>query len=423
MSWNRVITTAAAVALGLGLSASADAGMKVAGDDNKNLKIGALLQAWAVFNEGSPEGTYAPEFYLRRMRLMVYGQLSPKVNFFVETDNPNFGKGGDWSGNTFIQDAYVEFNLHEAFQVDVGMVLVPFSHNSFQSAASHISLDYQSALIRYPHGAHKVWRDAGLIFRGLLLDKRIDYRVGIYDGVHGDAGAVARGDETFAWTEQADPRNPSDLPRVSARVTVNVFEAEGGGGVGGVFVDGMYLKKTDAGLKTTKKVLAIAGAVDMQPGLNVVWDDVPTTAGAAREIAERGAYMAACGDVFWSIPIGDEAHQSLNGLVAGYYYNYGDRSDGNTWYDTAGVGQYSGVGVSAVAGYRINYVQPVVLVDWFESQGAGADDALGDYLSINGGLNYYMLGNATTLKLQVGATQVNGGDWAPAAIVQTQLVI
>jgi hypothetical protein len=42
------------------------------------------------------------DFCLRRMRALLFGQLNDKVQFFVETDNPNFGRGGEFSGNMFI---------------------------------------------------------------------------------------------------------------------------------------------------------------------------------------------------------------------------------------------------------------------------------------------------------------------------------
>ena len=38
---------------------------------------------------------------------------------------------------------------------------------------------------------------------------------------------------------------PKDMPRVTGRLTVNVFDPEGGAGVGGMFYDGIYLKEKD----------------------------------------------------------------------------------------------------------------------------------------------------------------------------------
>ena len=76
----------------LGSASAAHAGLQVAGDAETYLKFGGLLQAWAAFAaSGAPDGeAMSTEFYVRRMRLILYGQLNVKVNFFIETDNPNF---------------------------------------------------------------------------------------------------------------------------------------------------------------------------------------------------------------------------------------------------------------------------------------------------------------------------------------------
>jgi hypothetical protein len=222
------LTSVIALAVLLLLGAPAGAGVKVAGDDETYVKIGGLLQAHAaVIEEGAPDGSsVGTEFYLRRMRLMVYGQFTEWVNYFVETDNPNFGKNGDLSMNMFIQDAYLEVNLHEAFQIDFGMLLVPFSHHGMQGATSLLALDYHGALLKYPDGSNKVWRDYGVMFRGLLVGGVFEYRLGVFNGAHGDSSITEYGEDP--WLGQADPRNPMDLPRITARVTFNLFEPEGG---------------------------------------------------------------------------------------------------------------------------------------------------------------------------------------------------
>ena len=54
------------------------------GNDKTYIKVGGLLQGWAnVQEDASPDDTVETELYLRRMRLMVYGQLNDMVNFFA----------------------------------------------------------------------------------------------------------------------------------------------------------------------------------------------------------------------------------------------------------------------------------------------------------------------------------------------------
>lgn len=422
--WKKLMATVVAFATCFVLAGSANAAVTI-GNETNYLKIGGLLQGWYTFTEdAAPDGdAWEHEFYLRRMRLMFYGQLWDFVNFFVETDNPNFGKGGNTSGSMFIQDAYLELNFHEMIQLDAGMLLVPFSHHGMQGATSLLGLDYHSALIKYPTGSHKVWRDYGIMLRGLLT-KWVEYRVGLFNGVHGN-GAMA--DMTDAagqsWEQTADPRNHKDAPRLTARLTFNVFEPEGGAGVGGMFYDGIYLKKTEDGITSPKKVLSVGGSVDWQKDLVVVWDNIPTATGTnpagARAVDARDDYVAAAADVFWDIPLGAKRTMSINGQVNFYYYNYGDQSDANF---NPSNGQNTGLGLSAEVGFRYQAFQPVFLFDWYDAT-KQVDDKTGDYMGVWGGFNYWLLGHSTCFKIQFGGASVNGADnWGLGGRLQAQLV-
>ncbi len=434
-------------------------GYMIKGPGESFLKVGGLLQArMESTKDAAPSGdSWDFDTYLRRMRLMVYGQLNKWVNFFIETDNPNFGKGGEWDASyTFIQDAYLEVNLHEAFQVDMGMLLLPFSHHGMQGATTLLGMDYHSGLVKYPSRSQKVWRDAGIMLRGLVAKKHIEYRLGLFNG--------ARGKMKTAKDPQ-DPRNPKDLPRLTGRLTFNVFEAEGGAGAGGMFYDGLYLKQTDAGLISPKTVLAIGGSIDWQADLNMQINNpaLRTNATDPYTVVDTTDYLAAAWDVFWDIPLGAKKIMSLNGQVNGYYYNHGDRSSDVTtvvdpetntnvdipssfaYYNTIGdTALYTGLGLMSEVGFRYNWIQPLVLVDFFKSTKADlpaasdvADMAgyckalgmkscagdLGDMVAVYGGLNFYLFGHGTTFKLQAGAVNKNGADdWTPSVHFQAQLL-
>ncbi len=417
--FNRMSKTVLATLAFLGCLAFAEEGHAAyqIGDGDRYLKIGGLLQAWtAITQDKAPDGDGPEtEFYLRRMRLMVYGQINDKVNFFVETDNPNFGKGGDLSMNTFIQDAYLELNLHRGFQIDIGMLLVPFSHHGMQGATTLLGLDYHGALVRYPLGSHKVWRDFGVIIRGLVLNDLLDYRVGIFNGSHGG------GD---------DPRNPSDWPRFTGRLTFNIFDAEGGPGAGGFYYDGIYIKDTGKEIVSAKKILSFGASVDWQRELNVTYSGVD--AEGAFIVDDRKDYLAVAGDVFWDIPLGAQKLMSLNGQVNFYYYDHGDRDDVFAYYNTIlDARSFTGIGISSEIGFRYDAFQPVVLFDWFRTTESisdtvatalGLGDDPGDFMGIYGGFNYWLFAHSTTFKLQVGSAKVNGGDWTLAAILQAQLL-
>lgn len=433
-------------------------GFMIKGPGESFLKIGGLLQVrMESTKDAAPNGdSWDFDSYLRRMRLMFYGQLNKWVNFFIETDNPNFGKGGEWDvSNTFIQDAYLEINVHEAFQVDLGMLLLPFSHQGMQGATTLFGMDYHTGLVKYPSRSQKVWRDAGVMLRGLLAKKHIEYRFGLFNGARGKIKTAK---------DPLDPRNPKDLPRLTGRLTFNVFEAEGGAGAGGMFYDGLYLSKTDAGIISPKTILAIGGSIDWQPDLNVEINNPAARANATDPygVVDTTDYLAAAWDIFWDIPLGAKKIMSLNGQVNGYYYNHGDRSaDVTTVVDETGANvdlptnfayynvigdtaSYTGLGLMSEVGFRYNWIQPLVMVDFFKSTKSdlpaagdvadmaaycaalgvkGCGENMGDMLAVYGGLNFYLLGHNTTFKLQAGAVNKNGADdWTPSVHFQGQLL-
>ncbi len=457
----RNLVVISALAIVVCMSGNAMAAYKI-GTDKAHLKIGGLLQGWITLDQDkAPDGeSWENEYYLRRMRLMFYGQISKWVNFFVETDNPNFGKGGDFSMNMFIQDAYLEINLHKMIQIDGGMILVPFSHHAMQGATSLLSIDYHTSLIRYPAGSNKVWRDYGAMVRGIFFDKWLEYRIGIFNGVHGKAAEIRKMskdidsdgvDEDIWWKESSDPRNAADYPRLTGRLTFNIFESEGGAGAGGMFYDGIYLKNTKEGLVSTKKVLSIGGSIDWQKDLNVVVGDIPSdeersTSTVSAKASGQGTdlltrknkstsdYLALAADVFWDIPIGKSKKMSLNGQMGFFYYDFGDRSNPNAYYNISlDTKTFTGYGVMGELGFRYDRYQPLIIVDWYESDGgystnelsglSNHNEDLGDLLGVYGGFNVWLFGHTTSLKIQFGANQANGADdWSMSGRLQAQLL-
>ncbi len=387
----------------------AHAGIKL-GDDDTNLNLGLLLQSWGEWIEDGAPSADNPgtDFYLRRFRMLMYGKLHDRVNYFVETDNPNFGKNGDYSSRTFVQDAWIEFDLYKSLQIDVGMLLVPFSHHGMQGAVSLHSLDYHGSLIRYPGGSHKVWRDMGVMARGLLLEDRFEYRLAVLNGVRGGG---------------EDLRNPDDWPRMTARFTYNLFDFEGGAGTGGFFYDGIYLKSDGDDLISAKKIVSFGLSADWQKDLNV-----SLTQGDG-DLSRRRDYFALAADVFVDLPIDENGLMGLCGQINFYYYDHGDRrlhpdTTARSLYDVLDdtyTSEYTGFGIMSELGFRYSSYEAIMSVDWFDSTKAEGD--LGDLLSIYGGINWWMYGHSTSLKLQMGGSKINGSDWGAAAQIQVQLLL
>jgi len=121
----------------------------------------------------------------RRLRFIAGGKINSKLSFFVESDNPNLGKeaaNGERINDFFLQDAYVSYAFRPEFQLDGGMILVPLSHNTGQSAASLLTVDYGAySFLASDPTRSKVGRDYGLQARG-YIKKHFEYRVGVYRG-------------------------------------------------------------------------------------------------------------------------------------------------------------------------------------------------------------------------------------------------
>jgi hypothetical protein len=173
---------------------------------------------------------------VRRLRLLFGGQVAKNVTFFVETDAPNLGKTLSSSKNitpsVIVQDAYGEFKAADAFSLDAGLMFVPFSRNSLQSASALLPIDYgpytftQSGPTQSSTG-----RDTGFQAKGYVLGDHLEYRVGAFQGVRD-----ARAHNAFRYV---------------GRVQYDVFDTETG-----FFYTGTYLRQ--------KKILALGAAFDAQ---------------------------------------------------------------------------------------------------------------------------------------------------------------
>jgi phosphate-selective porin O/P len=218
-------------------AAPARAQVEIYASDDVSVKLGILGQFQGDTLTDPPTDANIDNLFVRRVRLMFGGQVAKHVTFFVETDTPNLGKtvppaAKNIQPGTIVQDAYGEFKASQAFAIDAGLMFVPFSHNSVQSAATLLPIDYgaytfsQSAPTQSATG-----RDAGFQARGYLLSDRLEYRVGAFQGVR-----------------DARSHNPF---RYVGRVQYNFLDTD----------TGFFYTGTSVG---KKKFFTIGGAVDAQ---------------------------------------------------------------------------------------------------------------------------------------------------------------
>lgn len=172
-------------------------------DGKTSLSLGFLAQPQFESLENAAGTDSAENVFFRRIRFMAGGKITPKLSYFVESDNPNWGKkGADGKriNEFFLQDAYVSYAFRPEFQLDGGMILIPVSHNTGQSAASLLTVDYGSySFLASDPTRSKIGRDYGLQARG-YIKKHFEYRVGVYRGNRNHDGEFPyRYTARFVW--------------------------------------------------------------------------------------------------------------------------------------------------------------------------------------------------------------------------------
>ena len=229
-------------------SATARAQAVIKVSDDVNFRLGVLGQFQADVVHDTQTDNNATNLFVRRLRLLFGGQVAKNVTFFVETDAPNLGKtlasGKNIAPAMIIQDAYGEFKVSNAFALDAGLMFVPFSRNSLQSAATLLPIDYGAYTFSQSGPTQSsTGRDTGFQAKGYFHGNHLEYRIGAFQGVR-------------------NSRSNNDL-RFTGRLQYNVLDPETG-----FFYTGTYVG--------AKKILAIGGAFDTQSHYHAYDADVFT---------------------------------------------------------------------------------------------------------------------------------------------------
>ena len=155
-------------------------------NEDVQFKFGVQGQFWADWTQDSTAGTqgYQQNVYLRRMRLIVGGDIGKDISFFFQTDDPKLGLTPKALGSGFIiQDAFVEWRANKAFMVEGGLMLVPLSRNTLQSPASYYTLDLSPlTAVNNTSTQSSGLRDAGFGSKGFFLKNKLQYRWGLFQG-------------------------------------------------------------------------------------------------------------------------------------------------------------------------------------------------------------------------------------------------
>lgn len=178
-----------------------------------NFKLGVLGQFQGDWLEDPVEDGTQQNLFIRRVRLLFGGQVAKNVTFFIETDAANLGRtlpgGKNISPQVIVQDAYGEVRLHDAIALDFGLMFVPFSRNSIQSAATLLPIDYGAYTFTTSGPTQStVGRDVGVQVKGYALRDRLELRVGAFQGARD-----ARSHRSFRYTARAQLQLLDPEPR------------------------------------------------------------------------------------------------------------------------------------------------------------------------------------------------------------------
>jgi hypothetical protein len=131
-------------------------------------------------------------FFLRRVRIIFYGQISKRVYFYIQ---PDFASSASSSGLHFgqLRDAYFDVGLDDQneFRFRIGQSKVPFGFENMQSSQNRIPLDRNDGL----NSAVSNERDLGVFFYWAPAAKRKIFSDLVRDGLKGsgDYGVFAFG--------------------------------------------------------------------------------------------------------------------------------------------------------------------------------------------------------------------------------------
>ncbi|MFY8109240.1 MAG: porin [Bacteroidia bacterium] len=154
-------------------------------------------------------------FFMRRMRIIFYGQLSKNVYLYVQ---PDFASSPSTERLHFgqIRDAYFDIGVDDdnEFRFRIGQSKVPYGFENMQSSQNRLALDRNDAL----NSAVSNERDMGLFFYWAPKNKRKLFSSLVNDGLKGsgDYGIFALG----AYNGQtANNLELNNEPHIISRIT------------------------------------------------------------------------------------------------------------------------------------------------------------------------------------------------------------
>jgi len=351
---------------------------KISFSEKGFIDIGALVQAQYRIEQDAAGSGKDPsnDFLLRRARIQLGGQFNDNISFFLDTDvsystgpgtTPNLPTGTGGASPTatgvyngiYLLDALATYKFAKELMIDAGLMLMPMSHNSLTSGAKYATVNNFPTY--FSPNSQRGTRDVGVELRGLVLDDRLYYRLGVFNGVQSRATVPAVvGPPAVA----ANPGiNPGDAPRFAGTFRFNIAGKEDGY----AFCQVCFAKSpiVSIGVTANYQANAFRGTAPTGPGTSV-------TTG-------MGSWTSGDADVFADIPFSEDLELSVDAQFT------------RVWAGTNT--PQSGYGIFGLVSMRFGIFGPYFQFEYFNSdaQYVGRGNTTGDIKTYRGGFSLYVV--------------------------------
>ncbi len=204
-------------------------------------------------------------FFIRRMRIIFYGQLHERVYFYVQ---PDFASSAGTTNHVAqLRDAYFDVGIDKRseFRFRIGQSKIPYGFENMQSSQNRLPLDRHDAL----NSAVSNERDLGVFFYWAPTKRREMFSSLVKDGLKGsgDYGVFAIGVYNGQTANQSERNNePHVVTRVSYpfQIKNQIFEPgiQAYTGKVGLLSTSSGVKKNETGEYLDQRV---AGTIVMYP--------------------------------------------------------------------------------------------------------------------------------------------------------------
>jgi hypothetical protein len=347
------------------------------------LNLTTTVQTQALIQEnGAPSGSDPSyDIFARRTRVQANGEIGKNWAYYFQVDNANFGKFGNFTGRMIVQDAFASFaplgqTGGTVIFIDGGLMFYPASRFIITPISNQLTVEGHPDMLRgFTAANFPANRSTGLQARGWLLEKKVGFRGGIFEGQQPTSAATGP--------------NPQHYPAFALLTNFDIIGSEEGG----------YLYPAVKWGKDPILSVGVAGTYQSKA--------LRTNKGLANQ-------RSLTGTVYFNYPLSEQ--QEFIALIGGYLFGNGVSSK-----DT-------GKGGSVDVSFRYDFVRPYVAYEAFDSddcptdgsatpgQCAGANGVhAADSRNFRAGLDFYINKSQNHVQLEFSLNRGQSA-WGPQSI-------